>query len=170
MAAITQKVAITRQDGGVSIMAFVVEGRGSVLPSGAVWFSDGIWAREPSDANIQDEISRAVPDALSWRRVTDADIPADRTYRDALRDDGETLAHHMPTAREIHLQRLRHERAAKLPQLDVAWMRHFAAGDVAAAAAIEAQKQTLRDMPQTLAPVIAAAQTPDDLKAIGLPE
>lgn len=163
----TQKVAITRADGGVSIMSFVVEGRGDALPSGAVWFGGGNWVREPNDENIQSEVAKSVPDHVSWRRITDAEIPADRTYRDALADDGKALSHDMAKAREIQREQLRHERAGIFPSLDADWMKAVGQGKADEAAAIEATRQALRDAPAD--PRIEAARTTDDLKTVVLP-
>lgn len=162
-----QKIAITRGDGGVSIMAFVVEGRGGILPEGAVWFSDGVWVREPSDKNIESEVRKVVPAFESWRRISDDEVPADRTFRDALVDNG-TLEHDIEKAREIHRDALRHERAKVFPDLDVAWMRAFASGDGKAAQAIEDQRQALRDV--TADQRIDAAVSVEELKAIELPK
>jgi len=167
MTTLTQKVAITRPDGGVSIMAFVIEGRGPVLPDGAVWFSDGTWVREADDKNIASEVRRSMPDAVSWRRITDDEIPSDRTYRDALVDSG-ALTHSIERAREIQRNILRHERAGEFPELDALWMRAIATGDTKAAADIEAKRQALRDAPAD--PRIDAAVSIAELTAVQLPK
>jgi hypothetical protein len=163
-------IAITRADGGVSIMGFVTVGRGSVLPSDAEWIPGrpGWWRRSPTDAAIFYEVSRSTPDATGYHRINKADIPADRAYRDALAHDGVKLHHHMPKAREIHLDKLRRHRAIALEDLDKQWMRATAADDKHAAKAIEAKRQALRDMPTTKRPHIEAASTVDELANIKL--
>jgi len=163
----TVKIAIRRSDGGVSIMSFITRGRGDVLPSGATWEDQGrgLWRREPTDANVSQEITR-VPllDAVGYRRITDADILPDRTFRDAWIDDGEKLLHDIAKAREIHRQRLRVARAPVLADLDVAYQRADEKGDKPGKARVVALKQELRDI--TAHPGIEAAQTTDELKAI----
>lgn len=154
-------------------MGLLTVGRGSVLPRGAVWIEDrpGWWRREPTDAVIFEEVSRAFtsgPAATGYRRLLPGEVPADRTYRDALRDDGKRLHHDMPKAREIHLGKLRRQRVDVLAELDKRWMAAMGAGDDHAVKAIEAKRQRLRDMPTEKAPALEAAQTTDDLKAIAL--
>jgi hypothetical protein len=69
----------------------------------------------------------------------------------------------MDKAREVKKDMIRAERAPKLEALDVAFMRAVEAGDAEKQAEIAAKKQALRDA--TDDPVIAAAQTPEELKA-----
>lgn len=163
----TVKIAIVRSDGGVSVMSFITRGRGDVLPSGATWEDRGrgVWRREPTDANVAQEIAR-VPDlrAVSYRRIADAEIPPDRSFRDALVDDGTTLHHDIPKAREIHRQRLRVARAPVLADLDVEYQRADEKGDKAAKARVVKLKQELRDI--TAHPGIDAAQTTEELKQV----
>lgn len=153
-------------------MGFFTVGRGSSLPYGAEWIEGnaGWWRREPSDANVFHEISRAFPDATGYRRLLPGELPTDRSYRDAWRDDGKKIHHHMPKAREIHLGRLRRQRGEVLAELDKKWMIAMGADDKHAAKAIEAKRQALRDMPVTKAPALEAAQTTEDLKTITLDE
>jgi len=70
----------------------------------------------------------------------------------------------MDKAREIKKEMIRAERNPKLAELDVAFMRALEAGDTETQEAIKAQKQALRDA--TADPAIAAASTPDELKAV----
>ena len=70
----------------------------------------------------------------------------------------------MDKARDIKKDMIRAERKAKLEALDVEFMRAVEAGDTAARAVIAAKKQALRDA--TDDPAIAAATTPDELKAV----
>jgi hypothetical protein len=163
-------VAVSLSGGNVSIMRFVTQGRGSILPDGAVWVSDGQWSREANSTNIFSEISRAfVNDTVtSYRVVLESDIPQERDYRDSVRDTGTALVYDMPTARELHMALIRHERARQFEQLDRDWMKYFAQGNSTQAAAVEAQRQTLRDRPQVIQPDVDAAQTVDALKLITL--
>jgi hypothetical protein len=149
------RIAITRQDGGVSIMSFVTLGRGTVLPDGAEWAREGLWFRQPSDQNIQNEVARAVPDATGWHRITEADIPADRTFRDALVHVDGTLKHDVQRAKAVVLRNVRHLRAHKLDELDREFNRavgvNVMTGDGSAAREVETRRQALRDLPATLA-------------------
>jgi hypothetical protein len=69
----------------------------------------------------------------------------------------------MDKAREVKKDMIRAERASKLQELDLAFMRAVEAGNTAKQAEIAAKKQALRDA--TDDPVITAAQTPEELKA-----
>ena len=70
----------------------------------------------------------------------------------------------MTKAVEIKKDIIRAERAPILAELDVAFMRAVEAGDTVAQAEIGAKKQALRDA--TKDPAIAAAKTPEALKAV----
>jgi len=70
----------------------------------------------------------------------------------------------MTKAVEIKKEQIRAERDPKLAALDVEFMRAVEAGDTAKQAEISTKKQALRDA--TDDPAIAAATTPDELKAV----
>jgi len=70
----------------------------------------------------------------------------------------------MDKARDIKKDMIRADRTPKLEALDVEFMRAVEAGDTAAQATIATKKQALRDA--TDDPAIAAAATPDELKAV----
>lgn len=164
-------IALPMSDGTTSIMGFITQGRGDRLPVGAEWISEGWWRREATTANINDELGRtfgplADPKPLSFHIVERADIPVDRTYRNALRHDGSAFSHDMEHARRLHLDIVRQERNAQFPALDVAWMKAMGQGDTKAAAEVEAQRQALRDLPKTLGTAIEAARTTDELKLV----
>lgn len=169
----------------MKIMQFQTHMRGSALPFGAKWVTEpkdgevlGWWTRDPTELNFINEIERAFPPVnargerqprpLSWRVIDPSDIPADRTFRDALTHDGEKLTHDMGKARAIKLGHLREERADKLATLDVEFTRATGQKDTVEADAVEAKRQALRDMTVTLAPAIEAAKTVDELKAVTL--
>ena len=158
------KIAIERPDGGVSIMSFMTVGRGNILPSGAVWLNQdaGSWSREPTDSAVAGEVAKSVPDFLSWHRLTDDEVPTDRTFRDALTISAGKFECNIAKAREITRDNLRHQRAAAMPDLDAKWMR--ATGQGKKADAIEAQRQQWRDAPAD--PLIDAASTTEELARI----
>lgn len=173
--------AVTLDDGSVAILSYITSGRGSILPDGAAWLDQakGLWERPVRDDLVFGEVLRAFPGyqitskpgeyvvakPVSWRRVQPSEIPADRTYRDALVDAG-SLAHDMPKAREIHRRMLRHARAPLLAALDVEAMRADEGRNTTRKAEVAAEKQRLRDV--TAAPEIEAAKTIDELKAVTL--
>jgi hypothetical protein len=137
------RVSIKRSDGGVSIMN-VLEG-----------------------TSVEQEITKWTPEqqalVVSWRELSDDELPADRYFRSAWKDVGK-IEVDMPKARDIHRDRLREMRAPKLAALDIEYQRADEAGDAERKRAIAAQKQALRDV--TADPAIDAAQTPDELKAV----
>ena len=100
-------------------------------------------------------------DAVDIKVVDAADIPVDRTFRNALTMD---LDHDMAKARDIWRDKIRAERAPKLDALDVAYQRADEAADAKAKADIAAIKQALRDA--TADPEIEQATTCAELKAV----
>lgn len=91
-------------------------------------------------------------------------VPDDRTFRDAWSLNGRGVEVDMGKARDIHMGRIRRARDAKLSALDVLWMRASARKDDTAADAIEADRQKLRDIPQTFG--LGGAASPKELKAL----
>lgn len=160
-----QLVAITFDDGSVGIMQFVLDPR---LPDGLAlpgWDPEA-GQREASDEAIQHEIDKgswAPRSPVSWRRIEAADVPQDRTYRNAWKDEGHTIGHDMAKAREIHRAHIRRLREPMLAALDVAYQRADEAGDKAAKKRAAERKQLLRDATQH--PVIEQAKTVHELKA-----
>lgn len=162
-----QMVAITFDDGSVGIMSFLLDPN---LPSHAAlpgWDRDA-GRRKATDRAIQHEIDRSAwgeRTPVSWRRMDVAEVPTDRTFRNAWHDpDGKRIAVHMGRARELHRAHLRELRAPLLAELDVAYQRADEAGDTAAKATIAERKRALRDI--TAHPDIEKAKTPDELNAV----
>ena len=98
------------------------------------------------------------------REASSLTVPTDRTFRGAWQFNGDAVEVDMAAARNIHKDNLRAERAPRLADLDVAYMKALEAGS--GAADIATQKQTLRDI--TADSRIANASTPDALKALDL--
>jgi hypothetical protein len=167
------KIAIAMSDGTVAVMSFITSGRGNALPHGGTWSdAPGHWERAPTDENIFQEISRTFisgAQPVSYRLLKDDEAPQDRSFRDAWVDRGSGIEHDMPKARNIHLDRLRRQRAVELEALDRDWMRANGQGSPAEAMQIEARRQRWRDMPVTVAGALTAAQTIDELKAVIFP-
>jgi len=173
------KLAITMDDGSLVIVSFLTVGHGSYTPDGGTWIDEreGIWSRPATDANIMSELFRSFPEfdrdtgerrpqPKTFRRIADADIPNDRRYRSAWKDDGAAIVHDMPKAREIHLRRIRNARGPRLDQLDRDWNRAYGRGKKRDADAIEAKREELRELPATLATALEAAQTIAELEAL----
>jgi len=175
-------VAVSRADGPVAFMAFLTVGRGNVLPSGAHWLhtpgedatkpasgASGWWSREPTELAIMREIE-ACPETpggagiTGWRVLKTGEVPADRTYRNALIDTGTAIVHDMDRARAVHRGRIRAQRNIALAELDAQWMRATGQGKKAKADAIEAERQQWRDAPAD--PRITEAQTTEKLAQI----
>lgn len=159
----TELIAITCADQTVAILAFVtIEYNMKGVPRAV---------HDPTDAAITAEIARASSSfdpekrpVKSWRRIARQEIPADRIYRDALRDVKRKLVHDMSTAREIHRSLLRAERGRIFPDLDGTFMRAQDTDDHAAATKVSRARKRLRELPND--PRIDAAKTIEDLKAL----
>jgi hypothetical protein len=117
--------------------------------------------REPTPANIEAEITKARIPALYWWIIDPASLPQDRTFRNAWKDEGSRkIAIDMPRAREIHMDRIRIARDAKLEETDKLVARLDGA---AVPEELKAQRQKLRDIPQTLD--LSKCETIEQLKA-----
>lgn len=125
----------------------------------------------PEWAETEDEFLARImakdvpPTATEVRIINVADIPADRTYRNALNPD---LTHDMVKARDLHRDRVRHARKPLLAELDVIYQRADEAGETAAKRVIAARKQVLRDATRDAR--IDACRTVADLSALPLPD
>lgn len=152
---------VDKTTGHITIMHFVTEERIGET-------REVRWSREPSNENIEAELVKSgqMLDAISWRRITTDDLPKNRLFRDCWRSDGRRIAVDMGLAREAHLADVRRARDAKLREKDGDWLREFSRGNAEATATVEAERQTLRDVPQTIDAEVKAARTPEALKAI----
>lgn len=153
-------LTMTDPEAPVAIMGFPTRRR--------LGTDDTITIYPATSENIDREIAKSAFDSavLSWRIIQYRDIPKDRTYRDALKDIGGILAHSIPKARKIALDHIRQDRTMPLEQLDREWMRAFGQKDNRKADEIEAKRQTLRDRPQTAAPLLEAAMTLEEIDRI----
>lgn len=140
--------ALTRHDGGCSIMRILND-----------------------EQTPDDQIARLHPsqraEIAGWREISEADIPKSRSFRNVWNPD---LSVDMPKARDIHMGRIREARNAELDRLDNEYTKESARGRTAEAAAVEAKREALRNIPQTFD--LSGAATADDLEALwpaGLP-
>lgn len=166
-------VAVTRVDGGVTVLRVVVNEYGPDPEKPG----ERMLTREyPVDeAYIDRLIARygwtGPLTPTGWYLVPNdyVDESTDRTFRAAWKHEtGQRKpVVDMPKAREIHRGRLRRMRTPLLDDLDTAYMRADEVGDQQEKKRIASKKQALRDV--TDDPAIEAAQTPDELKAV-IPE
>ena len=98
------------------------------------------------------------------RDVASLAVPADRAFRGAWEFSGEAVEVDMAAAVEIQKDALRAERAPEMEKLDVEFMLALETGGDTVAVA--AKKNVLRDI--TGDARLAAATTPDELKALDL--
>lgn len=156
-------------------------GSGSALPARTValavreahWLMEPHprWTREPTREAVALEVGRSMAQRalvdnvypVRWRPVERADLPGDRTYRNAWRDDGTTVYVDMVAARQIHRDLIRRARAPRLYDLDVAFQRGLETLNRSGVATVTEQKRVLRDLPAD--PAIEAASTPAELRA-----
>lgn len=168
-------VAVTRVDGGVTVMRVVVtEYRPTDEREKAQGLGERIanWTIDPTPEYIDNIIAKhnwQGPQApVSWRFVPNdyVDEDTDSDFRDAWKDTpGRNKPDvDMPKARDIHRDRLRAIRAPLLEDLDNQYMRADEAGNAALKAEIAGKKTALRNV--TDDPAIDAAKTPEQLKAV----
>ena len=98
------------------------------------------------------------------RDKTTLTVPQDRAFRAAWAFSGDAVEVDMPAALEIQKDNLRHERKPMLEALDVEFMLALETGGDTAAVA--AKKNALRAVTDDAR--LAAATTPDELKALAL--
>jgi hypothetical protein len=141
------------------------------LPNGSTCVCHPCVSRDdPSGFTAEDALARALikdipADAISVRVVERSALPSDRSFRAAWRRD-ETVGIDIAAARNIHLARLRSERDAKLASTDGLIARAAERGDVVEQAKLAAYRQALRQMPVDIANALAAAETPEELRAL----
>ena len=93
--------------------------------------------------------------------IEHAEIPTDRSYRNAWTFKDKAFGHDMAKAKEVHRAKVRHARQPLLEAQDMQFMRALETG--ADTTAIAAEKKRLRDAPAD--PRIDAAKTIEELKA-----
>jgi hypothetical protein len=112
-----------------------------------------------------DEIAKWHPryqaEVTTIRQITKTDIPKEFELKDAWVDDGNAIQTDMAKARVIHMNRIRVVRDIKLAELDTETVKAVGAGDDARRDEVEAEKQSLRDIPQSFD--LTKAKTPATL-------
>ena len=123
-------------------------------------------------ANVDDCIQKwkAVHTGMyaSHRSMPDSSIPIDREFRSAWSDitPQPVIDIDMQKARDIHLSRIRMKRNEMLSKLDIDAIKAQDMGDSEKLLAVRGKKQELRDLPETLRPILDAAETVEQLKEI----
>lgn len=115
-------------------------------------------APSPNFSGSMDDLIKSIrsvnPDLenIEFFIVDEADIPSDRTFRDAWRINAGSIDHDIETAKTIWRNKWREARAPLLEKLDIDMLRAIGSNDGAKIAEIEAKKQALRDVTQTALP------------------
>lgn len=148
-----RKVIFTNPDGGLVVVSPVVNTFGEAEGFTEVDAEKRAWDTLPSDA-------------INPCWCDESKVPTDRTFRAAWVNTDSKLTIDMAKARNIHLDRIRIKRNAELSKLDIQATKAQDMGDTEALTQIRARKQELRDLPATLAPTLASANSTDALKAI----
>jgi hypothetical protein len=118
----------------------------------------------PAPGATLEQCLKAVPEGVAYEVVAVADVPADRTFRNAWKHDTspapEKVAVDMLKAKDISHEKRRAKRAAEFAPLDVE------ATIPGKAAQAEAKRQAVRDKHDALQVEIENAGTPEALKAV----
>jgi hypothetical protein len=112
------------------------------------------------EVDIDTLIATVLPQGADYSVVDDADLPADRDFRDAWVKVGDAIDHDIEKAQSITKERLRAERAPLLEKLDVDYMKAIEVS--ADTTTIVAEKQRLRDVTT----LVDTATTLDELRGI----
>ena len=115
----------------------------------------------PVESDLAEVAKKTVPDGVSYETVEDSAIPADRSFRDAWKQNSKTIETDMAKAKEVHKNKIRVARELLLNNLDVEYIKALETS--ADTSSIISKKQALRDAPADSA--IAAAKTEAELKA-----
>jgi hypothetical protein len=141
------RYAIQMNDGSVAIMETIGD---NVDPADEV-------ARWPA---------KEAAKVVSWVEIGPADVPQDRAFRNAWKLEGKAIVHDMDKARTAQAAAIRRRRDAGLRRKDAEWLVAYSRGDMGGAAAVEAERQSLRDIPQKIDADLKAAKTIDALKSV----
>jgi len=137
-----RKILYTRPDGGVSIVQPVRNTVGEV---------PGI-----TDAEIEQRAFAKLPaDAINSQFIDLSAIPADRTFRNAWRQNGATVQIDLPAARAFMEKRIEEQRRIKIRDV----LEREALGEN-----VSVEKASIRAI--NARALVDAAQTPEELKVV----
>lgn len=154
-----------RKDGGIAITYPNDPRRDEETESGYI---DRI-AKGAVPVDGRDEVTRALIPCAEQVAVLPRDaIPSDRDYRAAWAwfTEMPKIDIDMTKARTIKLGLLRAIRDEKLKAMDIEYTKALESKDAARQEAVATVKQQLRDMPQTIGPLLDACNTLDDLRRL----
>lgn len=106
-------------------------------------------------------IAKDLPAGAPFSTIEHADIPTDKTYRNAWRKGATGVEVDMPKARLIHMERIRKVRNKELEKSDDELLKALENGGPATP--LKTKRQKLRDIPQTFD--LETATTEAELKA-----
>ena len=117
-----------------------------------------------SKLSIEQIAIKDVPQGTTYSIVDKANIPSDRSYRNAWKFDHnqKKMDHDMAKAKEIHKEKLRVLRAPKLAALDIEYQKADEENNGQLKKQIADKKKALRDV--TSDPSIEAAKNIEELK------
>lgn len=98
--------------------------------------------------------------------VSDTQLPTERYFRPAWVWNGTAVTHDLEKCRARHLQKLRKMRRPLFALTDPKVMIALEKGDNLKVEQLRAYRQSLRDMPLTIQSALAAAKTPEEIRAI----
>ena len=113
------------------------------------------------ELSIEEVAAKDVPAGVSFRIVDDDEVPIDRTFRNAWKDEG-GIKVDIGKAKDLAKDRLRVERKPLLEAQDIAFQRALETG--ADTLNIVKEKQRLRDITKQ----VDALASLEELKALGL--
>ena len=110
-------------------------------------------------------IAGSIPEGnTTMQHITAAQIPSDRWFRAAWRQNGASIKIDMSAARIIQENKIRAARDVKWEDFDTRYVA--AQRDGLDLTILDAERQTLKDVPQVVQSDIDTAATPDILKEI----
>lgn len=112
---------------------------------------------------IEEIAAKDVPQGAAFEIVTTADIPGDRTFRNAWIKGNGRVEIDMPKAQEIAHEKRRAARAEEFKPHDEIIMKQIPGANAQQA---EAARQVIRDKYAALQAQMDAAQTPEELKTL----
>ena len=116
-----------------------------------------------TELTVDEIAAKDVPAGKSYSIVEDAQVPTDRSFRDAWALSDGSIQVEMTKAKDLMRDKIREVRKDLLAAEDVAFMRAVETADADAQTASAARKQALRDAP--LASAISNASDVAALKA-----
>lgn len=127
-----KRIIFTNEDGSVAV----------IIPAGAI-----------------EDCIKDVPEGKLFEIVDAADIPSDRTFRNAWEQAGKTIVHNLGKCKTIAHDKRREARAQQMAPLDIE------STIPAKAQAAEAAREVIRQRFAQMQISIDAATTPDGIKA-----